>query len=197
VIAAINEATGKIGKLEAQYTVGAQVWLEGKDLKLLYQSTKLAPKRYGPFKIIKEVSLVAYWLELPQTWGIHNVFHTLLLSPYHEMMQYGPNFSRPPPDIIEEEAEYKVEAIQNHWYVGHQKALQYLIKWWGYPKSDNTWEAATDVHALDIEKTYQQGQAVNKRLRAALTKDEATDHRRWLAKILGWGSNWLKQKKHT
>jgi hypothetical protein len=45
--------------------MGAQVWLEGKNLKLLYQLTKLAPKRYGLFKIIKEVSPVAYQLNLP------------------------------------------------------------------------------------------------------------------------------------
>jgi hypothetical protein len=60
VIAAINQAAEKQGRPEAQYTVGAQVWLEGKNLKLPYQSTKLAPKRYGPFRIIKEISPVGY-----------------------------------------------------------------------------------------------------------------------------------------
>jgi hypothetical protein len=59
-IAALNQAVQKSGIPEAQYTIEAQVWLEGKNLKLPYQSTKLAPKQYGPFKIIKEVSLVAY-----------------------------------------------------------------------------------------------------------------------------------------
>jgi hypothetical protein len=73
VIAAINQAVEKLGRLEAQYTMGAQVWLEGKNLRLPYQSTKLVPKRYGPFKIIKEVSPMAYQLDLPVTWGIHNV----------------------------------------------------------------------------------------------------------------------------
>jgi hypothetical protein len=92
-IKAINQAVEKMGKPEAQYTMGMQVWLEGKNLKLPYQSTKLAPKRYGPFKIIKEVSPVAYQLSLPMTWGIHDVFHSSLLSPYHEMTQHGPNFS--------------------------------------------------------------------------------------------------------
>jgi hypothetical protein len=43
-IAAINQAAEKQGKPEAQYTVGAQVWLEGKNLKLPYQLTKIAPK---------------------------------------------------------------------------------------------------------------------------------------------------------
>ena len=53
--------------------------------------TKLAPKRYGPFKIIKEISPVAYWLQLPLTWMIHDVFHASLLSPYSETPTYGPS----------------------------------------------------------------------------------------------------------
>jgi hypothetical protein len=79
--------------------------------------------------IIKEISPVAYQLSLPLMWGIHDVFHTFLLSPYHEMTQHGPNFSQPPPDLVEGEAEYEVEAIRNHRSFRHSYALQYLIKW--------------------------------------------------------------------
>jgi hypothetical protein len=92
-IAAINQAVEKQGKPEAQYTMRAQVWLEGRNLKLLYQSTKLAPMQYGPFMITKEVFPVVYQLNLLVTWGIHDVFHTSLLSPYHEMTQHGLNFT--------------------------------------------------------------------------------------------------------
>jgi hypothetical protein len=134
--------------------VGTQVWLEGRNLKLPYQSTKLAPKRYGPFKIIKEVSPVAYQLNLPMMWGIHEVFHSSLLSPYHETTQHGLNFSQPPPDLIEGKEEFKVEAICNHRHFRRSCALQYLIKWQGYPKSDNTWEPMGDVHAPDLLKDY-------------------------------------------
>jgi hypothetical protein len=107
----------------------AQVWLEGKNLKLPYQSTKLAPRRYGPFTIMKEVSLVAYQLKLLVVWGIHNVFHASLLLLYHETTQHGPNFTQPPPDLIKGETEYKVEAIRNHRCFRCSCALQYLIKW--------------------------------------------------------------------
>jgi hypothetical protein len=65
VIEVLNQAVEKSGKPEAQYTMGAQVWLEGKNLKLPYQAMKLMSKRYGSFKIIKEVSPMAYQLELP------------------------------------------------------------------------------------------------------------------------------------
>jgi hypothetical protein len=113
-IEAINQAVEKTGKPEAQYTMGMQVWLEGSNLKLPYQLTKLAPKRYGPFKIIKEVSPVAYQLCLPMAWGIHDIFHSSLLSPYYEMTQHGLNFSWPPLDLIKGEEEYKVKAIHSH-----------------------------------------------------------------------------------
>jgi hypothetical protein len=138
-----------------QYTVGAQVWLEGKNLKLPYQSSKLAPKRYGPFKIIREVSPVAYQLRLPLTWGIHDVFHSSLLLPYHETAQHGLNFLRPPLELIEDEEEYEVEAIHNHRCFGHSHALQYLIKWQGYSESDNTWEPADNVYTPDLLREYQ------------------------------------------
>jgi len=97
---------------------------------------------------------VAYRLALPLSWGIHDVFHTSLLLPYQETTVHGPNFTRPPPDLIEDEEEYEVEAIINHRRHGCRRQLQYLIKWKGYPSSDNMWEAVEDVHAEDLVKGY-------------------------------------------
>ncbi len=134
--------------------VGTQVWLEGTHLRLPYQATKLAPKRYSPFQITKEISPVAYQLRLPNGWNIHDVFHTLLLSPYHKTMTHGPNYSRPPPDLIEGEEEYEVEKIINHRHSGQSRTLQYLIKWKGYPEADNTWEPANQVHEIELTKAY-------------------------------------------
>ena len=90
------------------------VWLEAKNLSLPYGTIKLAPRRHGPFKITKVISPVVYQLELPHPWSIHPVFHASLLTPYVETDAYGPNFSRPPPDLTKGEAEYKVEAIRSH-----------------------------------------------------------------------------------
>jgi hypothetical protein len=45
---------------------------------------------------------------------IHDVFHASLLSPYHKSVEHGPNYSRPLPDLLEVEEEYKVECIINH-----------------------------------------------------------------------------------
>jgi len=47
------------------FKVGDQVWLDGKNLILPYQSNKLAPRRQGLFRIKRIVSPVAFQLELP------------------------------------------------------------------------------------------------------------------------------------
>jgi Chromo (CHRromatin Organisation MOdifier) domain len=62
---------------------------------------------------------------------------------------------RPPPELIQGEKEYEVEHIINHQNIGQGKALQYLIKWKGYPESNNTWEPTSHLHALQLIKEYQ------------------------------------------
>src|SRR6266850_6764008 len=69
----------------------------------------------------------------------------------------NPNFSQPPPDLIDGEAEYEVELIKSHRHHGRVRKLQYLIKWKGYPESDNTWEDADQIHAPDLIKLYHKG----------------------------------------
>jgi Chromo (CHRromatin Organisation MOdifier) domain len=132
------------------------VWLEGKNLPLPYGTAKLAPRRHGPFKITKIISPVAVRLKLPVQWNIHPVFHTSLLMPYTETPSHGPNFTWPPPDLVDGEKEYEVGQIRSHWTWGRHKTLQYLIKWKGYPESDNTWEDADQIHAPTLIKLYHQ-----------------------------------------
>ena len=82
-----------MGVPPSQFNVNDWVWLDAKNLRLPYQVTKLAPKCYGPFRISKEVSPVAYQLDLPASWSIHDVFHASLFLPYQENAIHGPNFS--------------------------------------------------------------------------------------------------------
>jgi hypothetical protein len=92
-IDAINQTAQSGQTMMSQYKQGEQVWLEATHLKIHHQKTKLKPKRYGPFKIAKEISPMVYQLRLPMAWGIHDIFHASLLLPYHETTTHSPNFS--------------------------------------------------------------------------------------------------------
>jgi hypothetical protein len=126
---------------------GEYVWLEGRNLHLDVPSNKLAPKRHGPFPIKRILSPITYQLTLPGTWKIHNVFHVDLLTPYIETEFHSPNYTRPPPDLVQGTEEYKVEAILDSRQHGRGHKVQYLVKWKGYPNSDNKWVNWDDMHA--------------------------------------------------
>ena len=153
-IDALQRAAGRIPEPSKIFTKGSQVWLEATHLKLPYQVSKLNPKRYGPFPIAEVISPIAYRLLLPNNWRIHDVFHALLLTPYRETGNHGPNFSRPPPDLVDGEEEQEIERIISHRRYGKAQRLQYLIKWKGFPDSDNEWVDPAHMHASDLVSKY-------------------------------------------
>jgi len=138
-----------------QLQEGDLVWLDGRNLSLANGTKKLAPKRYGPFRITKKISSVAYRLDLPTTLKIHNVFHLDLLSPYNETAQYGPAFVPPPPDLINGQEEQEVEAILNKRKRSGSGTTQYLVKWKGFPSSENEWVDKTHMHADHLIKQFE------------------------------------------
>jgi Chromo (CHRromatin Organisation MOdifier) domain len=151
----INQIMGTAPVVPSAYQIGSEVWLDATNLRMMKRNTKIDLLQYGPFKIVKEILPVAYQLDLPPGWKIHSVFHTSLLSPYTKTDMHGPNFMHPPPELIQGEKEYEVERIINHRNIRQGKALQYLIKWKGYPESDNTWEPTSHLHAPQLVKEYQ------------------------------------------
>ena len=142
----------------AQYKPGDQVWLKATHLILPHQGSKLNPKWYSPFKVLNVISPVAFKLDLSVSWTIHLVFHASLLTLYVKTQAHGPNYSWPPPDLINNEKQYEVEQIRNHQHHRCSRMLQYLIKWQGYPKGDNTWEPADQVYAPDLLQEYHKHQ---------------------------------------
>ena len=120
-------------KKQHAYRVGDQVWLDGRNIKTYHPTTKPAPKCHRPFPIKRALSTITYQLTFPEQWKIHDVFHVDLLTPYREMEFHGPNYARPPPDLINEEEQYEVEQVLDEHNYGHQRKKQYLVKWKGYP----------------------------------------------------------------
>ena len=111
--------------------VGDNVWLENKNIHLNRPSKKLDNKRYGPFRISKDIGLEAFQLELPERWMIHNIFNENMLTQCLEPKFKGQH-EEPvsPPTIINEEEEYEIKEVRKHQKYG--RGMQYLVHWKGY-----------------------------------------------------------------
>ena len=139
-----------------KYKEGDLVWLEGKNLRTAQPTPKLGARRHGPFKVVQVMSPINYRLELPTQWSIHPVFHIDLLTPYRETITHGANYQRPPPDLVDNAEEYEVEKILDSRLFGRRRRLQYLVKWKGYPDSDNMWVDKDDVFADDKVRAFKE-----------------------------------------
>jgi hypothetical protein len=137
------------------FTPNQLVWLDGTNVKTTHPKAMLAPRRHGPFKILYSTPTNSR-LQLPHTWRIHPVFHNSLLLPYMETPEHGPNFTRPPPDIVQGEDEhYEVEKVVNSRLSPNRRGLNYLVKWVGYPESENQWIPASGMrHATDLVNEF-------------------------------------------
>ena len=127
------------------YQKGDQVLLDGCNIKTYHPTAKLVPKCHRPFLIQRILLPIDCQLTLPEQWGVHDVFHVDLLTPYRETEFHGANYNQPPPDLVREEEQYEVEQVQDEHIYGHWKKKQYLVKWKGYPGSDNQWVDARDM----------------------------------------------------
>jgi len=150
----LNKVANSKSPIGNMFKHGQKVWLKAKNLALPYGSVKLAPRQHGPFPIAQVMSPVTYKLTLPHQWTIHPVFHASLLTPYSETKEYGENYSQLPPDLVGNTEQYEVEAICSHRRQGRGRQLQYLVKWLGYPESDNTWEPAGHLQTPLLLKEY-------------------------------------------
>ena len=86
---------------------------------------------------------------------LHDVFHIDLLTPFRETKAYGQAHPQLPPVIVEGEEEYEVESIINDRYNRQKRKCQYLVKWKGYPHSENSWVDQKDLHAPELLAEYQ------------------------------------------
>ncbi len=83
-------------------------------------------KKYGPFRITKNIGSGVFQLELPEGWMIHNVFNEDLLTQCVEPKFQGQHKDLAPlPTIINEEEEYEVEEVWKHRTQG--QGTQYLV----------------------------------------------------------------------
>jgi hypothetical protein len=138
-----------------EFQLGDLVWLNATNITTTRPSKKLDWKRLGPFKIVKRIDLQAYQLELPITMRyIHNVCHVSLLKLYKSTPMLPHGFPPPLPPLYTKDSHdyFEIEAILDS--KADRRTTKYLIKWKGYPNSDNSWEPLSNIPTRALVKEY-------------------------------------------
>jgi len=114
----------------------------------------LDQKRYGSFRILKNIGQEAFQLELPKEWITRDVFNKDLLTRCREQQFKGQYMElAPPPTIINEEEEYEVEEVQK--YRKQERETQNLVHWKGYGDEHDQWITGTGLpHAKEAIEDY-------------------------------------------
>ena len=109
---------------------GDKTYLSTKNLRTTRPSKKLDHKKEGPFLIIGKPGPTTRELQLPKDAKIYSVFNVSFLHPADPETPLQTTFHYE----ADQENEFETEAILDH------KGQRYLVKWKGYPESENTWE---------------------------------------------------------
>ena len=134
--------------------VGDNVWLENKNIHLNRLLKKLDQKKYGPFRVLKNIGLETFQLELPEEWMIYNMFNKDLLTRYNKLQFKGQHVEpAPAPTIINKKEEYKVEEVWKYRKQGRE--TQYLVHWKGYENKHDQWIMESELpHAKEMIEDY-------------------------------------------
>ena len=135
---------------QPDFKVGDLVMLNAKNIHTKRPSPKLAPRLYGPFKIVEQRGNLAYKLQISDRWKIHPVFHVSLLEAYRTSIR--PARKQPPmePKEIDGDLEWEVEKIVKSEIISYERRvrgrtrtlqeLRYFVKWKGCSEDENTGE---------------------------------------------------------
>ena len=130
------------------HEIGEKVWLATKHLPLRAGTRKLASIWTGPFKILDTVGPVAYRLQIPEEWNIHNVFHVSQLKGVIGEVALEEAV------LVDSGAEFEVEKIVGKRF--SRNKLQYLVKWKSYSDFENMWLDAEQLdHAREAVQEYE------------------------------------------
>jgi len=157
------------------------VLLEATNLQTTHLKAKLAPRCYGPFKVLW-ASLTNCKLALPPQIRIYPVFHNSLLKPYVETSAHGPNFAQPPLEIVGgEEGHYEIEKILQSCPMRNHRSTEYLVHWKGYTDADCTWVLAKELtHVKELVQEFLLRQKPKERIQVLQVQQKPKEE------ILSW-----------
>ncbi len=148
------------------WKIGEKVLLSTTNLRRPGRAPKLCSSWIGPFEIKRVLSNVTYELKLPNNMRIHPVFHISHLKKSKESLSFPSRTlidHRPPPELLDETKEevFIVEKILKK-KISRNK-IYYLVKWFGYPEWELTWEPETSFKEhRDAINTFEKEQRQDK-----------------------------------
>lgn len=136
---------------------GHKVYLLRKNIKTKRPSDKLDWKKIGPFLIKRKLSNTNYELSLPDGMRIHPIFHISLLEKAPDDSTLATRIT------VDNTNEYEVERILKARGGTKNKNRHYLVKWKGYPNSENTWEPAGNLtNCQDLLRQFHRKETRNR-----------------------------------
>jgi hypothetical protein len=127
-------------KRDVSFEIGEEVMLSSKNLKLS-GCAKYIPRFVGPFKVSAKVGSLAYRLDLPQGWHIHDVFHASLLKKYIRRQDSG----CPPLPSLLDDYSFVIDSLVDHRLVQPGRQLQFRVRYAHSSEENDTWEYEKDI----------------------------------------------------
>ena len=123
------------------FSVGDEVLLVMRNIRCTRPSKKLDFIKEGPFRILEKINPVAYRLQLPPSWRIHNVFHISLLEKFRPSRPDTLSVTTAPSSTT-----FQVSAILDSRL--RQGKVQYLFDWLNYGPQDRTWQCVESPESI-------------------------------------------------
>ena len=126
-------------------------------------TSKLTQQYVGPFKVVERVGRLAYRLQIPQDWKIHDVFTIAQLEPCPAPDSdpfRRPYPDEPPPVSTNQDGSInsEIERLINKRVVPRGKGFstEYLVKWKGYGPQWDRWYNVKELQdAQELVKEYE------------------------------------------
>jgi len=139
--------------------------LNAKNMRTKRPSKKLAPKLYGPFKILEQRGQLAYKLEISDRWKIHPVFHVPVLEPYRTSTRLAREQPPMTPEEIDGDLDWEVEKLVKSEISSYERRvrgstrcfeeLRYFVKWKRSSEDEYTWEPPEHLeHAKELVEEF-------------------------------------------
>jgi len=126
----------------------------------LFTNKKLKQQFADLIKVLNWVERLAYCLNVPLTWRIHNVISVAHLEPAHMLDPYQqPQSEKLKGVMVDEEKEWELKKLLKKRTYWRERGIitEYLTQWLGYESEFNSWINVKDLeHTEELIRLYEE-----------------------------------------